>query len=379
MSNDHRLGLRLLAILLALAPLRAARASDTTALEKLSIHGFLTQAYAWTDGSRLLGITEDGTSDYRNVALQFRYQMSDDDTFLVQLAHTREGESLAQQAREDVELDWAFYQRKLPYGALVKIGRVPIPIGIYNEVRDVGTVLPFYAPPVSIYDTSSFTNETIDGLVLVKNTTWSSGWGLESAFYVGDSETIEVLKDIGVVGTATTEGYGFQLWLTTPLQSLRVGTGFNKYSVSGGLLQLHEKDHAKSHTFSIDGDFNRVLVHAEYLRRDSQFGLPGLAVPDVDTTGSYLQVGFRVTPKLTLWGQVDRQVINFNLPFLNRDIDFWEDVALSASYAVSSNVIFRVEYHQNDGYFAEDQDSNVLLGGPPISTDYGIVSLSASF
>lgn len=57
--------------------------------QKLTVHGFLTQAYAKSDGGTVLGITEDGTSDYRSLALQLRYAMSENDTFVLQLSTAR--------------------------------------------------------------------------------------------------------------------------------------------------------------------------------------------------------------------------------------------------------------------------------------------------
>ena len=51
-------------------------------------------------------------------------------------------ESPFQVFQPDVALDWLFYEHRFADGA-VKVGRVKIPFGIYNEVRDVGTLLAY--------------------------------------------------------------------------------------------------------------------------------------------------------------------------------------------------------------------------------------------
>jgi hypothetical protein len=60
-----------------------AQAADASSVAKLTVHGYLTQAYAVTDYSEggpavpevNLGIPEGGTTNYRQLALQFRYQI----------------------------------------------------------------------------------------------------------------------------------------------------------------------------------------------------------------------------------------------------------------------------------------------------------------
>src|SRR6185295_2209749 len=98
----------------------------------ITVHGFLTQAYASTDGHQFVGITEGGTTDYRSAALQLRADMTRKDSFAILIAHERLGESPVMSFRDEVELDWLFYEHRFASSA-VKVGRVQIPFGIYNE------------------------------------------------------------------------------------------------------------------------------------------------------------------------------------------------------------------------------------------------------
>jgi hypothetical protein len=55
-------------------------------LDKLSVHGFLSQAYgqAADSSATVIGITKDGTTDYRTAAIQFSYALTEKDRFLLQ-------------------------------------------------------------------------------------------------------------------------------------------------------------------------------------------------------------------------------------------------------------------------------------------------------
>lgn len=141
----------------------SASAAAQDGISKLSIHGYLSQAYAKSDGNQILGVDSEGTTDYRTAALLLRYEMSDFDSFVVQLSNERLGESPFGALREDVTFDWLFYERKIGGSTALRVGKVPNPFGIYAELRDVGILLPFYRPPNSIYQ-EFFLSETIDGV-----------------------------------------------------------------------------------------------------------------------------------------------------------------------------------------------------------------------
>lgn len=110
----------------------------------LSVHGYLTQGFAISTDHQVHGISTEGTSDYRNLALQFRYDVDDQQNFIIQFSHERLGLSPIMQLEPDVELDWAYYEYKFNDIYSIKVGKIQMPFGIYNEFRDVGTLLPFY-------------------------------------------------------------------------------------------------------------------------------------------------------------------------------------------------------------------------------------------
>ena len=153
--------------LAAAALLPAAAQAQSSALEKLSIHGYMSQGYVQSSEMPFSGIPTDATGDYRTAALQFRYAISDNGSAVVQIRHRRLGTSPLQGIEPDVSLNWAYYQQRFGSASL-KVGKLPIPRGIYNEVRAVGTILPFYRAPVNTYIEGY---ETVDGASLAS--TWA--------------------------------------------------------------------------------------------------------------------------------------------------------------------------------------------------------------
>ena len=142
-------------VLLAMSPALASAQDD-----KLSIHGSANIGYGKTDGLPYFGLNRDGTSDYRAIALQFGYKISDKDRVVTQLLHRNFGTSPLKAIQPTVEPVWAFYEHRFDNGTSVKLGRNPLPRGLFNEVRFIGTLLPFYRVGSAVYGE---TLEFLDG------------------------------------------------------------------------------------------------------------------------------------------------------------------------------------------------------------------------
>src|SRR5215212_11865345 len=109
-------------------------------MSKVSIHGYASQAYAVSEDHPIFGIPTGGTTNYRDLALQFRYDPDRRNAVVVQFRHERLG---AQRTDDGVELAWAFYQRNFSDRLSLKAGRIPLPLGIFNEASGAATTSPF--------------------------------------------------------------------------------------------------------------------------------------------------------------------------------------------------------------------------------------------
>jgi hypothetical protein len=83
-------------------------------------------------------------------------------------------------------LDWAFGEWRFSDMVRLRIGLVQHPFGISGDVRDVGTLRPFYFLPTSVYGRSSFTAEAVRGATVHGDVYGKGGWSLGYDAYFGD-------------------------------------------------------------------------------------------------------------------------------------------------------------------------------------------------
>ncbi len=334
---------------------------ESSFLAKLAIHGYLTQAYAATNGNTIAGIPRDGTADYRTAALQIRATVTDQDSFAIQLSHERLGVSGLDAFQDDVALDWLFYERKLG-GSSIKVGRVLIPFGIYNQVRDVGTLLPFYRPSVDFYGEGSYTSETVDGILLSHLLPLGEDWRLEGSVYYGSWDYIA--RDPDFRRDSVDDALGFEVWLDTPLPGLRFGAG----EVRWDIVPLGEKESQRWRTYhlSLAGRFGRVTTNLEYKYNNFVAG---------NYRGGYAHVGVALTDRITVNAQLD----HFDLVVRPYALDqlYDKDKALGVTHAFRPDLVLKLEHHWNEGYSPELPAQNYFAPAP--KTRSWITSLSASF
>ncbi len=380
-------------------------------LSKLSIHGFMTQAYA--EGSfgkgglftpstdeLFLGIPEDGTTNYRTMALQFRYEVTEKDVMVVQLSHRKLAFSPVDRLTDEVELDWAFYERRIGNNTAIKVGRVQIPFGIFNEVRDVGTILPFFRPSFVFYQEGSFTSETIDGVALSHTFAPLSDWRLQTEVYAGEYEYFEVnpfVQNGQALLAKAKDVVGFQLWLSTPVSGLRLGLGGHTREVSDGLVgifrQPGEEQSFDDYYVSLDLVRDRFVFRTEY----REFDTAGSSIfNEAEFSLGYVQLGIHATEKIRFYGQYEfsdafqskESCITFGLPCTEDvNLELRRDPGIALNYLFSPNSVLKLEYH-----FDIEAELNSFVPvftteGPKLqpviarSTDanYTILSLAVSF
>ncbi len=394
------------------APAPAPASGPTGPLSKLSVHGFLTQAWAdanftdipvgaLPDGStgplgqspdrfeESLGIPEDGTTNYRDLALQFRYDMTDEDIFVVQFSSRTLGESPLQESTAEVALDWAFYERRLSDNTSLKVGRVQIPFGIYNELRDVGTVLPFYRPSFVFYKEGAFTSETVDGLSLAHTFFAANEWNLEASVYAGEWDALILFGGVSEV-VRSKDAYGYQLWLNSPWD-VRLGTGLVSFVQDGGGFLEPINGRRDIFHLSLDATLGRFMLQAEY-QEDTNiqvFGGPG-AVVAIDVMEWYILAGFQASEKLRIFAQAETAFAREELVPL--DITGTagrkqrEDSSIALNYSFNSSTVLKAEYHwtttRSGNRFPDFSTGAFRLRQEVYKADngsYSIVALAVSF
>ena len=120
--------------------------------EGFQVHGFLSQGYFLTTNNNLFGSSERGGSlDFTEVGINASWVPWPSLQLAVQGLSRRAGEA----AEGEPELDFGL----LDYTAVatedrrlgVRLGRVRLPFGLYNDTRDVAFTRPSILLPQSIY------------------------------------------------------------------------------------------------------------------------------------------------------------------------------------------------------------------------------------
>ncbi len=165
--------------MLVLAGAAAAMpASADGVLDTLQTHGFVSQGFVLTDDNNLFGPSSDGGSlQFTEVGLNASLQPHSDVLIAAQVLSRRAGgDGRAARPRLDYAiLDYQVHSdRNRHWG--VQVGRPKIPLGLYNQTRDVAFTRPSILLPQSIYfDRTRSMALSSDGLVVYGEERMPSG------------------------------------------------------------------------------------------------------------------------------------------------------------------------------------------------------------
>jgi hypothetical protein len=326
---------------------------------KLSVHGYVAQAYAVSQSQQILGIPPEGTTEYRDLALQLRYDAGRRNSVVAQVRHQRFGE---ERERDPVELDWAFYQRNFSDRVAVKAGRIPLPLGIFNEAGGAVATSPFFRPPTEFYE-RRFTSKTLEGILTSVSLGNPGGWSFDVDAYGGRW----ALTQWSGGDADARDAYGAQVWVNTPWEGVRAGGGAYRCTVhpatgdSADYLMLHA---------SVEADLGRWMFASEHL------------TGDLDTYGdydaSYAQVGYQAGRRLSIHLRGARARMNDPFDARTGDARISDDLGLTFNYALRPAVVLKLEGHTNVGLLARDRPPE-LYETPPVTSRYLIVSVVLGF
>jgi len=343
----------------------AAPNAGAQSLDHLTLHGYLTQGYAYSTDLPVLGIPTEATGNYRTAALQFRYAVTGADNLVLQIRHAEIGNSPYIAGNDAVSLDWVFYQRRISTGSL-RIGRVPMPLGMLAETRDVGTLMPFYRAPASVYFEGF---RTVDGAMLSHAFDLPARFNVDVSAFGGGFNGKTVLRGpygVSAVDSRFEEARGGNIVVGTPISGLRVG---------GSAMRMREMDTLTSKPATqVDVRYASVEYAKERFFVRSELAHVGFNTTHI--LNRYVHAGVKLTERIGVNGQVDFSDYNIGTAAGPFTFENTADRAASANYALTSSVVFKIEHHRVKGY---DFDTFVMPGGTPGKTSYTIGSVSVAF
>jgi hypothetical protein len=366
------------AVRLALLLLGAfASAAYAQALpDRLELHGSLNAGYGRSKDLPAYGLPLTGTSDYRVFTLQGRFALTENDQLVAQVFNRRLGTSPYVGALPDVTMQWAYWQHRTG-DFTVKVGRNPLPRGLVNEVRYIGTVLPFFRPSTELQGEAF---DAIDGVVASYRRQLPYGLELEQHAFGGGSEnraTANTTTGQELRIARTENMYGGQTYLRLPVADIRFGA----YAARYDFVQPTSRGDRVNIILSGEATLDRLKLQAEHGRYTGHG-------PNNDNRNGYQEATLRLHNRLSIAGQhaYTNRMLFFTDPNLNFVYPEVSSKGASAIFGLTRNSVLKIENHWRDGWsfdvptnpVASQTATDVTLS-PMRHSRYYLVSVAASF
>lgn len=295
-------------------------------IENVDIHGFMSQGYMSSSANNYLADTENGTFEFNELGINFSTTFDN-----LRIGAQILSRDLGEFGNNEAILDWAVGDYRISNEFGIRIGKVKMPMGLYNQGRDVDFLRMSVFLPTSIYDEGSrdfqntFQGGEVYGIVEV------SGAGefdyelfggtvnvdSNSIFVRGRSDSIEAaVQGSTISNLSSTSRYiagGAVRW-SPPLDGLRAGFSYNynnvdvtadlELPVMPGVTITSPLEIAISKrttwVASLEYEYENLTLAGEYAQiassgelRISALGPLGTSAFDGTNEGWYLQASYR--------------------------------------------------------------------------------------
>ena len=337
--------------------------------ESVQIHGFLSQGLIHTSDNNFFGKSDDSIStNFREMGINGSWNPLPNLQMAMQLVWRNAGKTDNSDLRIDYGL--ASYNLYSSETSLLTLrgGRVPTPLGLYNDTRDVAATRPSILLPQSIYfDANRNLALSADGGYLYgEHRTEYGDFSLNFGLIVPRMDD----PDFNHVIAGNDPGHmeGDTSWIT------RLG-----YEWQSGLIRLavtyadFQGDYkASSQSLLLPGSwqFNPLILSAQYNAENwsitSEYALrrvkfKNFGFPDFTFTGQsfYVQGTYRFTNALEgiaryddlIWNLDDRKGNTFSqaVPGAPNHSRFAQDWTLGLRYEILPSLMLSAEYHRING------------------------------
>lgn len=364
----------ILAILITLIAGLPAHAENF--LQKVRIHGFLSQAFMTSNKNNFLAPTREGSFEFNEVGVT----LSTNPVNRLRLGIQFLSRDLGPVGNNKLVLDWAFADYHFNDYFGLRFGKVKMPYGLYNEGRDTDLLRPMAWLPQSVY-AEAYRGYMVayQGVGAYGNiAAGPAGDADYHVFYgtanIGEDETLlsymrgvfdslSPLTGVPVkrlqMDTKILIG-GSLIW-NTPLTGLRLGFSNLHYK---GYLKTYSEQPSFGHldvkwwqVYSLEFTHGNLTVAGEYMERRNTLNAFGMELEDVISQGYYGMISYLINGNITLSVLYDvyydrkddkegKYLVMQGLP----DYLAWrKDFAASLRYDPNSHWTFKAEWHTING------------------------------
>lgn len=365
-------------------------------MDDLMIHGFISQGYMKSDDNNFLAQTEDGSFQFNEMGINFTSVISTNLHLGMQFFARDQGKY----GNDEVRIDWAFGDYHFKDFLGIRVGKIKVPMGLYNEYRDMdmlrtSILLPQSCYPEPFRDTSlAVKGAGVYGLVPLGKAGSIQYQAVHGAIHMDlDSPIIDFNQDArpySITDIDTDDVLAGTVFWSTPIHgdrygSLRIGGTYYESKLSttasltedwimmvetpfglqpvtlapGGTPLLLENDPTLFIGGSVEYVRGRLTIAAEYLsqRIDISMSIPGTGMPpaefDIEAEGYYASASYRFCD----WFELGTYYSEFYPDKDDKDGDKMEpdylawlkDFSLTTRFDINPFWTIKLEGHLMDG------------------------------
>lgn len=340
--------------------------SSAFELEDLNTHAFFSQGYLFTDNNNYLAPdTEDGTFQFNEFGVNFTAQLADKLQAGIQIF----GRDMGTVGNNEARLDWAFLNYRWKDWAGIKVGKMKLIYGLYNDSREIDMLRTPVLLPQSVYmEVYRDTMAAIQGVELYGNVPikYLGGLGYNFQYGVlpfapgdGVSQAVEFVNagiGLKIDHSDCKSSYNIAATWTPPLEGLRLRytyVDFNDLLISGnsdfGVIALDYKTlrFGVSSAEYTNGD---LQLAGEYLDYRIDVDVTGVGVLEMPYKGWYGSGNYRFNDLFTLGLSYSKFDGLTAFSPNNLDYEGWlKTYTVSTKFDITDNWLVKFETSYNDG------------------------------
>ena len=385
MSFKHLLPLFFSGVSLLCAPAYLFGADN-----KVSVNGFITQGFFYTDHNNVYGESSDnGSFDFHEIGLNTAYRLTPKLRAAAQIMSRQAGAV----DDGDPKLDYALVDYRVSdavdkaFG--IRVGRLKIPFGFYNETRDVSFTRSSIMLPQSLYfDQARDLELSIDGAILYGSLSVPGGWiDLDLLYGSPQTDTNVEYAYLGMDAAGkfkSSEGYMARAIYNSESGRFRIGLTSAEYildfkpGVNPGCLYnlcVFDEGALKLGVSVLSAQYNEEnwSLTGEYMLHDidwTEMGGIFTQLPTLTMQSYYLQFQYRLNYNWDLLLRYDELLLDKNdpqgtlnhqlFPFKPAHNFYAKDITLGVGWQPNQNWSFRAELHnvKGTGWAAEQDNSD---------------------
>lgn len=337
------------------------------------VHGFVSQGYLKTTENNFAENSKDGIGEFNEAAINFSIAPIEYLRVGLQVMSRDFGDS----GNNKLEFDWVYadYRWRDYLGA--RVGLIKIPIGFYNQVREIDFLRTSIFLPQGIYSEQYRSMRTAShGVGLYGNIPAGvmGDFDYETVLGVAEGDTSEPLSKTILNYLAITQGGNIAdqsvkidnilasaIRWNTPIEGLRLGISslslnakLSSKSGDTGTELSFTMEYPYFYVASIEYVWHGLKAVAEYSGKHFDGGLDGssdsLLNMDFDSEAYYGQLTYRFLNRFEIG-------TSYSVSYWDKDIreddigNYRKDTAVSFRWDVLSHMMIKAETHFNEGTY----------------------------